>query len=278
MDDLTRLFPVINDVVRESGKITRKYFGTQLEINRKPDSSPVTRADLEVERFLRDSIERLFPDHSILGEEFGETRKSSAYRWIIDPIDGTQSFILSTPLFGTIIALERDEYPVLGVIYLPVQDQLMIGSKETGTFLDGKRCAVSRTASLADARLLITTPSSLAEEKMAKLAASSGVVRGFGDCYGYFMVACGVADVMLDPVMSYHDVAPLLPVVEGAGGRLTDLSGRVDLKAGNSLATNGLLHEQVTGILRGQEPGAGGQGLPVRKHLGFEMADLKSYI
>ncbi|HEY7912568.1 MAG TPA: inositol monophosphatase family protein [Blastocatellia bacterium] len=264
MDDLTRLFPVINDVVRESGKITRKYFGTQLEINRKPDSSPVTRADLEVERFLRDSIERLFPDHSILGEEFGETRKSSAYRWIIDPIDGTQSFILSTPLFGTIIALERDEYPVLGVIYLPVQDQLMIGSKETGTFLDGKRCAVSRTASLADARLLITTPSSLAEEKMAKLAASSGVVRGFGDCYGYFMVACGVADVMLDPVMSYHDVAPLLPVVEGAGGRLTDLSGRVDLKAGNSLATNGLLHEQVTGILRGQEPGAGGQGLPVR--------------
>jgi myo-inositol-1(or 4)-monophosphatase len=249
MDDLTRLFPVINDVVRESGKITRKYFGTQLEINRKPDSSPVTRADLEVERFLRDSIERLFPDHSILGEEFGETRKSSAYRWIIDPIDGTQSFILSTPLFGTIIALERDEFPVLGVIYLPVQDQLMIGSKETGTFLDGKRCAVSRTASLADARVLITTPASLADEKIAKLATSSGVVRGFGDCYGYFMVACGVADVMLDPVMSYHDVAPLLPVVEGAGGRLTDLAGHVDLKTGNSLATNGLLHDQVISIL-----------------------------
>jgi histidinol phosphatase-like enzyme (inositol monophosphatase family) len=253
MDDLTRLFPVINDLVRESGKITRKYFGTQLEINRKTDSSPVTRADLEVERFLRDSIEKLFPDHSILGEEFGETRKSSAYRWIIDPIDGTQSFILSTPLFGTIIALERDEFPVLGVIYLPVQDQLMIGSIETGTFLDGKRCAVSRTTSLADARVLITNPASLADnlvgEGITRLANSSGVVRGFGDCYGYFLVACGVADVMLDPIMSYHDVAPLLPVIEGAGGRLTDTGGRIDLKSGNSLATNGLLHDQVLSLL-----------------------------
>lgn len=254
MDDLTKLFPIINGFVRDSGKITRKYFGTQLEVNRKTDSSPVTRADLEVERFLRDSIEKLFPDHSILGEEFGETRKSSAYRWIIDPIDGTQSFILSTPLFGTIVALERDEFPVLGVIYLPVQDQLMIGSIETGTFLDGKRCAVSRTASLADARVLMTNPASLGDDLvgdgLTRLATSSGVVRGFGDCYGYFLVACGVADVMLDPIMSYHDVAPLLPVIEGAGGRLTDTGGRIDLKAGNSLATNGLLHDQVLSLLR----------------------------
>ena len=256
MDDLTRLFPIIDDFVRESGKITRKYFGTQLEINRKQDSSPVTRADLEVERFLRDAIEELFPDHSILGEEFGETRKSSAYRWIIDPIDGTQSFILGTPLFGTIIALERDEFPVLGVIYLPIQNQMMIGSAETGTFLDGKRCRVSQTTELADARVLITSPASLADEhtgkQMTKLATSSGVVRGFGDCYGYFLVACGVADVMLDSIMSYHDVAPLLPVIEGAGGRLTDTSGRVDLKAGNSLATNGLLHDQVVSMLGGR--------------------------
>lgn len=114
MDKLTDYFPVIHDLSRQAGEIIKRHYRTQLEIEHKADDSPVTRADREVEEFLRESFEKLYPDHSILGEEYGETSKSGSHRWIIDPIDGTKSFVMRTPLFGTMIALERDGVPVLG--------------------------------------------------------------------------------------------------------------------------------------------------------------------
>jgi myo-inositol-1(or 4)-monophosphatase len=253
MNDLLSIFSFVEDINREAGRIIRGYYGTELEIISKPDLSPVTKADREVETMMRDAIEKRFPDHSILGEEFGETTRPSAYRWIIDPIDGTQTFILRTPLFGTLLALERDGEPILGSIYLPIQDQLLIGSAETGTFLEGRRCSVSKTPDLKSAKLLITDPAALAgverDEGFVKLCRSVKLVRGFGDCYGYFLVASGAADIMIDLIMNYHDVAPMPPLIKGAGGRLTALSGAPDPRAGNCVATNGLLHDRVIALL-----------------------------
>jgi histidinol phosphatase-like enzyme (inositol monophosphatase family) len=254
MEDLQHVLTILNQVNRQAGAIVRRYFGANFEIERKSDQSPVTEADREVERFLRSALEKHFPDHSVLGEEYGETKRDSAYRWIIDPIDGTRSFILRTPLFGTLIALECDGVPILGSIYLPIQNQLLIGSPQTGTFLEGQPVHVSKVRDLSRARLMITDPTLLVGEKrnraIERLCGRVELVRGFGDCYGYFLVAIGAADIMIDPVgLKYYDVAALGPVIEGAGGKLTNTNGRSDLYEGSALATNGLLHQQVLHIL-----------------------------
>lgn len=256
MKDLASFFPILGEINQKAGEIARRYFGTQIEVTRKSDESPVTRADREIELSIREMLEKNFPDHSIIGEEFGETAKSSAYRWIIDPIDGTRSFLLNTPLFGTLIALERDGVPLLGSIYLPVQDQLMIGSRETGTFLNGKRCFVSKTANLKDATLIVTDPAQVTEFAyrlmLERLYRAVGQVRGFGDCYGYFLVACGVAEIMIDPGgVKLHDIAPMLPIMQGAGGQFTSIEGRVGSSIDSGLATNRLLHQHVLSVIKG---------------------------
>src|SRR5262249_15487424 len=152
--------------------IIRRHYNAPVEFERKDDGSPVTQADREVETFLRVSLEKRFPDYSILGEEFGETKKSSAYRWILDPIDGTKSFVLRTPLFGVMVALERDGQPVLGSIYFPIQEQHLIGSIETGTFFNGARCHVSRTSELSEASVMLTSPRELIADE-----GNDGLVR-----------------------------------------------------------------------------------------------------
>ncbi len=256
MDDLLSFFPILSELSIKAGAIIRRYYDLPLDVELKADNSPVTQADREVEIFLRESLEKRFPDFSILGEEFGETNKSSAYRWIIDPIDGTKSFVLKTPLFGTMIALERDGSPVLGSIYLPIQNHHLIGSAETGTFLNGARCHVSETARLSEATALLTNPLTLVDgpghERVVRLCRSVRLARGLGDCYGYYLVARGLADVMIEPAaLKYYDVAPLPPILEGAGGVFTTLNGNFDLSSGQGLATNRVLHEQVLRALNG---------------------------
>jgi len=155
---------------------------------------------------------------------------------------------MRTPLFGVMIALERDGVPVLGSIYFPIQDQLLIGSAETGTFVNGKPCAVSKTSDLSEATMIITDPRDLyavgRSGQLQRLANRVRLVRGFGDCYGYYLVAAGLADVMVEPDgLKYHDVAPLAPILQGAGGTFTDLSGKLDFTNGQGLATNRTLHQ-----------------------------------
>jgi myo-inositol-1(or 4)-monophosphatase len=253
MNDFSKVFDVLNEVNRQAGAIVRRYYGRAIEVERKADRTPVTEADREVERFLRDALLKHFPDHGIYGEEYGDTAGSSRYRWIIDPIDGTKSFVMRTPLFGTLIALELDGTPVLGSIYLPIQNELLIGSKETGTFLNGKKCRVSGTRSLSEARLVITDPMVLVGDDRHRgieaLSHRVEITRGFGDCFGYFLVACGAADIMIDPVLEYHDVAALGPIIEGAGGSLSNLDGGSDLHARNAVATNRVLHDEVIAVL-----------------------------
>lgn len=254
MDDLLSYFPVLSELSIKASAIIRRYYNSQIEVELKADNSPVTQADREVEIFLRESLEKRFPDFSILGEEFGETNKSSAYRWIIDPIDGTKSFVLKTPIFGTMIALERDGSPVLGSIYFPIQESHLIGSAETGTFLNGARCHVSETSKLSEATALITDPRALIDgaesERVVRLCRNVRLVRGLGDCYGYHLVARGLADVMVEPgALKYYDVAPMPPILAGAGGIFTTLNGDSDLYSGQGLATNRILHEQVLRVL-----------------------------
>lgn len=254
MNQLESYFPVLGELSRKSGAIVRRYFSQRLEVERKPDDTPVTRADREVEDFLRGSLEKLYPDYSIYGEEYGETARPGSHRWIIDPIDGTKSFVLKTPMFGTMIALERDGVPVLGSIYFPIQDLHLIGSAETGTFLNGERCRVSQTSRLSEATMLITDPLSLVGHRnspaLMKLARRVRLVRGMGDCYGYYLVACGLADVMIEPgELAYYDVAPMGPILAGAGGHFSDLSGRFDLHSGEGLATNDRLHREILDVI-----------------------------
>ncbi len=249
MESLESYFPFLTEINRAAGEIIRRYFGSDLAVDRKADSSPVTQADREVEIIIRERIERRFPDHSVFGEEFGETRKQGQFRWIIDPIDGTQSFILGVPLFGTLIALEHNGEPVLGSIYLPIQDQLMIGSAETGTFVDGMRCEVSRNEILSEAKILTTDPKAMCDgevgSRLGRLCREVSLVRGFGDCFGYFMVACGKADAMLDPIINYYDIAPMFPILAGAGGSFTTWDGAHVKGGGNALASNRNLHGAV---------------------------------
>src|SRR5262245_31752630 len=161
MENLQSYFPVLSELSLKAGAIVRRHFNAAVEFERKADDSPVTKADREVELFLRESLEKRYPEYSILGEEFGEVKKPSAYRWILDPIDGTKSFVLRTPLFGVMIALERDGAPVLGSIFFPIQEHHLIGSAETGTFLNGARCHVSETSQLSEATALLTAPRAL---------------------------------------------------------------------------------------------------------------------
>jgi histidinol-phosphatase len=252
MDNLQSLFPILHELSQQAGEIVRHYYYSQFEVEIKDDDSPVTRADREVEQFLRESLEKRFPEYSVLGEEFGETKRASAYRWIIDPIDGTKSFVMRTPLFGTMIALECDGQPVLGSIYFPIQDQLLIGSAETGTFLNGARCSVSQTAELSQATMIITDPRTLLAPgpRLSTLYRAVRLVRGFGDCYGYSLVARGLADVMIEPgALKYYDVAPMPPILQGAGGVFSTLKGDLDFGTGQGLATNRPLHKQILRLL-----------------------------
>ncbi|MBO0720973.1 MAG: histidinol phosphate phosphatase [Blastocatellia bacterium] len=253
MKTLESFFPILYDLSRQAGEIVRRYYYSQFEVEIKEDDSPVTRADREVEQFLRDSLEKLFPDYSILGEEFGETRKAGANRWIIDPIDGTKSFVMRTPLFGTMIALERDGCPVLGSIYFPIQDELLIGSAETGTFLNGASCSVSQTTELSRATMIVTDPRSLLtpDSRLYALSQKVRIVRGFGDCYGYSLVARGLADVMIEPAaLKYYDVAPMPPILEGAGGVFSTLKGDLDFASGQGLAANRPLHDEIMRLFK----------------------------
>jgi histidinol phosphatase-like enzyme (inositol monophosphatase family) len=253
--NLESYFPFLSELSLKAGAIVRRHFNAPVEFERKSDDSPVTKADREVELFLRDSLEKQYPEYSILGEEFGEVKKPGAFRWILDPIDGTKSFVLRTPLFGVMIALECDGEPVLGSIFFPIQEHHLIGSAETGTFLNGKHCRVSNTADLSEATVIITSPLDLAassgNEGMVRVCQNARLVRGLGDCYGYALVARGLADVMLEPRgLKYYDVAPMPPILAGAGGVFTDYSGGRDLLSGQGLATNQGLHAQIVALLQ----------------------------
>lgn len=242
------------DVAWAAGRRTLAYFRTGTAgVEWKADETPVTRADREAERLARELIGRRWPDHGVLGEEEGETNAGARVRWVLDPIDGTRTFVRGVPLFGTLVAVEVEGEPVVGVVYLPALDEMVAAARGLGCTANGRPCRVSAVDRL-DAALACVTDEQAARRRSGAwlaLAEHTAMQRTWGDCYAYVLVATGRAEVALDPVMNLWDCAPLLPILEEAGGRFTDWSGRRTIAGGEAVATNGRLHDPVVAILRG---------------------------
>ncbi len=246
--ELNELLEFAVDLARGAGEITLRYFKKKPETSTKSDGSYVTIADREAESYLRRRIAERFPDDGILGEEEGELEGRSGRRWILDPIDGTFAFVHGVPLYGVLIAVEMDEQMSVGVVNMPALGEIVSAAKGLGCSLNGVPARVSATAELKDALLLSTS----FVGQTAELQARAKVSRTWGDCYGYVLVATGRADIMLDPVMNLWDCAPLLPIMEEAGGTFTDWRGVRTAYGGNSIATNGALFEEVMSLIRQQ--------------------------
>ena len=244
--ELNELLEFAVEIARGAGEITLQYFRKQPETSRKSDGSFVTIADRQAESYLRQRIGERFPDDGILGEEEGESQGKSGRRWILDPIDGTFAFVHGVPLYGVLIAVEIEGAMNVGVVNMPALGEIVSAAKSVGCFFNGERARVSETAELKDALLLSTSFVSATEV----LQARAKVSRTWGDCYGYVLVATGRADVMLDPVMNLWDCAPLLPIMEEAGGTFTDWRGVRTADGGNAIATNGRLFEEVMSLIR----------------------------
>lgn len=254
------------EVARLAGSVAARHFRSRvLAVERKRDGTEVTMADREAERAARDWIERRFPGDGILGEEFGETRPDARRRWILDPIDGTASFVRGAPLWGTLVAVAEAEDVLAGCIYCPAVDELVVAAPAEGCWWNDARCAVSPTARVGEATVLTTderfraTGREVLEERVAgwrALAARAAVARTWGDCFGYLMVATGRAEVMADAVMSPWDSAVMLPIVEEAGGVFTDWTGRRTAFGGSAIATNLVLADEARALLRGAGGGA----------------------
>ena len=253
MNELKELLEFAVELGRGAGDITLQYFRKKPETSTKDDGSYVTIADRQAEKYLRRQIAERFPDDGFLGEEEGESTGRSGRRWIVDPIDGTFAFVHGVPFYGVLIALEIDEEPVAGVVNIPALGELVSAAKGMGCFLNGEPARVSATAQLKDALLLSTDFAACARYGFGpaaeRLQAQAKTSRTWGDCYGYVLVATGRADVMLDPVMNLWDCAPLLPIMEEAGGTFTDWRGVRTISGGNSIATNGLLFDEVMKLI-----------------------------
>jgi histidinol phosphatase-like enzyme (inositol monophosphatase family) len=246
---------------REAGAITLEYFGREgLEVERKGDDSPVTVADRRAEEHLRRQIAEAFPTDGILGEEFPERPGSSGYRWILDPIDGTQSFIHGVPLYGTMVAVEHEGRSILGVVLFPALGEWIYASEGMGAWhVSGDQpprpAKVSRQNRLSDGLFLTSEVASFdsigRRDVYDALQAAAWLSRTWGDCYGYFLVATGRAAVMVDPIMNVWDAAAVLPIVQEAGGTFTDWQGRATIHSGQGIATNGLVLDEVLAFIRG---------------------------
>jgi histidinol phosphatase-like enzyme (inositol monophosphatase family) len=227
--------------------------GPSYRVEYKADGSPVTVADRESEKLLRARIEERFPEHGILGEEFGLARPEALMRWLVDPIDGTQSFIRGVPLYGVMLGLVEGGDPVAGVVHFPALGETVTAWRGGGCWWNGTRARVSDVARLEDAVLLATDPIGLRGAEKQKgyeeLKRRVRMERGWGDCYGHALVATGRAEIMLDPVLQEWDAAPLMPILEEAGGRFTDWRGRRTISGGDGFATNGALYEDVLGLI-----------------------------
>jgi len=246
---------------RAAGEVTLKYFQKNPRVETKADHSPVTIADRESERLLRQQIDGRYPEHGVLGEELGETRPGAPWRWVLDPIDGTQSFIRGVPLYGVMVGLEREGEPLLGVVHFPALAETAWASKGGGAWWNDAQARVSDVARLEEATLLTTDPLGFAavgrEGAYQRLRQSVRCERGWGDCYGHILVATGRAEIMLDPVLHEWDAAPLIPILEEAGGKFVDWDGARRVRASGGIATNGAL---FAAVLAQVKPSMGEQG------------------
>jgi len=240
---------------KAAGAGAMRYFRGRFQVAIKPDQTPVTQADREAEQAIKRVLGRAFPHDGFLGEEFGEEGPKDR-RWIIDPIDGTKNFIRRVPIWAVLIGLEEAGEVTAGVVFNPATDELFWARKGDGAWsADGTRLRVSECAALNDAFLLHSDLHLLRAagywDRFVRMLDACGRSRGFGDYYGYGLVASGKAEIYLETDLKPWDAAPVKILVEEAGGRLTDFSGTSTIYGGSVLATNGYLHDLALRALAG---------------------------
>lgn len=243
------------DIAQAAGRATLARFGQPLAVEKKADGSPVSEADREAESLLRARIEERFPHDGLLGEEQGLTRGEARRRWILDPIDGTKSFVRGVPLYAVLVGLVEDGEPVLGVAHFPALGETIAARAGGPALWNGQVARVSPVARWSEATLLVTdfgaVERALGTERWARLSEGAGLVRSWGDAYGHLLVATGRAEVMLDVRLKPWDALPLLPIVRAAGGAVHDWSGRPDPHEGDAVATNAALRDEALRRLAG---------------------------
>jgi len=241
------------EAARAAGQIAMKYYPGGFEITIQPDKTPVTEADQEAEKAIRAILARTTPGCGFLGEEFGQ-EGSTSRRWIIDPIDGTKNFVRHIPFWAVLIALEEDGQVTTGVVYNPASGELFWARKGEGAWANGTRIHVSTCAVMKDAFLIHSSLNILRAAGFwagfERLVDATSRQRGFGDYFGYCIVAEGKAEIYAEADLKAWDVAPMKILIEEAGGKLTDFDGTPSIYTGSVLATNGLLHDEALRHLR----------------------------
>ena len=251
--DLSLLLEATQELARRAGGVALRHFRSALTVESKTDGSPVTIADRSAEETAREWITRRFPTDGILGEEFGAHLPAAKRRWLIDPVDGTKTFVRGVPLWGTLIAVCEDEKVLAGAAFFPAVDEIVGAAPGLGCWWNGSRSHVSNVAALDAATVLTTderfTRSAAHRTGWQRLAAGAAISRTWGDCYGYLLVATGRAEVMVDGVVAPWDAAAFLPVITEAGGVFTDWNGNPTAFGGSSVATNAHLAERARDLL-----------------------------
>jgi histidinol-phosphatase len=243
------------DAAWQAGRITLGYFQSGVLAERKADNSPVTIADKTSEQKLRELITRYWPEHGIIGEEFGQQAGKSGLTWTVDPIDGTKSFVQGIPIYSVLLALTDGTSPLVGVAHFPALNETVYATQGGGCYWNGRRTHVSKINALKDAVLLASDVGGYGkygrEEAWNKLVDATYFQRTWGDSYGYALVATGRAEIMVDPWMALWDCGPLQVILEEAGGTFTDWKGTPTIYAGEAIATNGVLFDEVMRLVSG---------------------------
>ncbi len=246
-------YEVARDAADHAGRLALRYFDDKFKIEWKADQSPVTIADREAETLLRQMLLDAFPQDGFLGEEYGDTVGTSGFRWIIDPIDGTRNFVRHIPIWATLVGLEYNDEQIMGVAAVPAMGQTFRALRGDGAYRNDQRIEVSKVAKLDEALLVY---SSLAwfmkagrQEQFIDLTLRTQKQRGFGDFYGFLLVAQGSAEIMVEHGVHAWDVAAIKPIVEEAGGRFSNWDSAASIHRPDVIVSNGLLHDEVLAIL-----------------------------
>ena len=266
--NLSPLLTFATDLAYRAGRITLGYFNVGVRPDYKADDSPVTAADRAAEEFIRGEIEKYYPTHAILGEEFGASESVSvrdsatesaaqSVRWIIDPIDGTKSFLRGVPLYGVLIGLEIDGQIKVGAAYYPGTDEMLCAAEGLGAWWNGRRARVSEIASMGRAFVCYTNERNMAKqgrgEAWKRINTAAYASRGWSDAYGYLCVATGRAEAMLDPIMNIWDCGPFPVIFKEAGGYFGSWDGREGHTHDEALACNAVIKDEMLRLIKGQE-------------------------
>jgi len=245
--EVRELLDFATELAQEAGDLTLRYFGNVIEHDAKGDGSPVTIADREAEQLIRARVEARYPEHSILGEEYGESNAGARVRWILDPIDATRSFMRGVPLYGVLIGIEVEGEAVVGIAHFPPLREMVAAGQGLGCTWNGKPCKVSdvdaveqAVVTTTDVERLLSRPLGPGWRRVQQQVAFS---RTWGDCYGHALVATGRIEAQVDPVMAPWDAGPFLTIATEAGGKFTTLDGHATIHGGSGVSSNGRIHD-----------------------------------